>query len=162
MGSNGGECRNRSFHDVARRDTIRCVPDDSIYVTDSVRVPRSELDVTSTTSGGPGGQHANRSATRVELRLDITTTSALSAEQRQRVLNRVGAEMRVAAGDERSRTRNLAIAEQRLADRLRDALRVQRPRRTTQPTRGSKERRLNAKRRRSQTKADRRRPRHDE
>ena len=138
------------------------MPDDSIYVTDSVRVPRSELDVTSTTSGGPGGQHANRSATRVELRLDITTTSALSAEQRQRVLNRVGAEMRVAAGDERSRTRNLAIAEQRLADRLRDALRVQRPRRTTQPTRGSKERRLNAKRRRSQTKADRRRPRHDE
>ena len=138
------------------------MPDDSIYVTDSVRVPRSELDVTSTTSGGPGGQHANRSATRVELRLDITTTSALSAEQRQRVLDRVGAEMRVAAGDERSRTRNLAIAEQRLADRLRDALRVQRPRRTTQPTRGSKERRLNAKRRRSQTKADRRRPRHDE
>ena len=138
------------------------MPDDSIYVTDSVRVPRSELDVTSMTSGGPGGQHANRSATRVELRLDITTTSALSAEQRQRVLNRVGAEMRVAAGDERSRTRNLAIAEQRLADRLRDALRVQRPRRTTQPTRGSKERRLNAKRRRSQTKADRRRPRHDE
>ncbi|MEM8619769.1 MAG: alternative ribosome rescue aminoacyl-tRNA hydrolase ArfB [Actinomycetota bacterium] len=138
------------------------MPDDSIFVTDAVSVPRNEIDVTSTTSGGPGGQHANRSATRVELRLDITTTSALSAHQRDRVLNRVGAELRVAAGDERSRTRNLAIAEQRLADRLRDALRVQRPRRATKPTRGSKERRLDAKRRRSQTKSDRRRPRHDD
>ncbi|MEM9514820.1 MAG: alternative ribosome rescue aminoacyl-tRNA hydrolase ArfB [Actinomycetota bacterium] len=136
--------------------------DDAIIVTDAVRVPRAEIEVSTTTSGGPGGQHANRSATKVELRLDITTTNALSDAQRQRVLNRVGAELRVAAGDERSRTRNLAIAEQRLADRLRDALRVQRARRPTKPTRGSKERRLDSKRRRSQVKSDRKRPRHDE
>ncbi|MEO1055777.1 MAG: alternative ribosome rescue aminoacyl-tRNA hydrolase ArfB [Actinomycetota bacterium] len=136
--------------------------DDAIFVTDAVRVPRAEIEVSTTTSGGPGGQHANRSATKVELRLDITTTSALSDAQRQRVLNRIGAELRVAAGDERSRTRNLAIAEQRLADRLRDALRVQRARRPTKPTRGSKERRLDSKRRRSQVKSDRKRPRHDD
>lgn len=152
----------RSSHDGARRGTIADVADDAIIVTDAVRVPRAEIEVSTTTSGGPGGQHANRSATKVELRLDITTTNALSDAQRQRVLNRVGAELRVAAGDERSRTRNLAIAEQRLADRLRDALRVQRARRPTKPTRGSKERRLDSKRRRSQVKSDRKRPRHDE
>lgn len=145
-----------------RRGTIAEVADDAIFVTDAVRVPRAEIEVSTTTSGGPGGQHANRSATKVELRLDITTTSALSDAQRQRVLNRIGAELRVAAGDERSRTRNLAIAEQRLADRLRDALRVQRARRPTKPTRGSKERRLDSKRRRSQVKSDRKRPRHDD
>ena len=145
----------RPWHD-------RCVPDDSIQVTGSVRIPRSEIEVTTTPSGGPGGQHANRSATKVELRYDVASSSALSDAQRRQVIDRVGPELRVSAGDERSRTRNLAIAEGRLVDRLRDALQVPKRRRPTRPSRGSKERRLGAKQRRSQLKSQRRRPRSDD
>jgi ribosome-associated protein len=138
------------------------VADDSIHVTGSVRIPRSEIDVTTTTSGGPGGQHANRSATRVELRYDIATSTALSDSQRRRVIDRLGRELRVSASDERSRARNLALAEQRLVERLRDALHVPKRRRPTRPTRGSKERRLGDKQRRSQLKSQRRRPRSED
>jgi ribosome-associated protein len=138
------------------------VADDSIHVTGSVRIPRSEIDVTTTTSGGPGGQHANRSATRVELRYDIATSTALSDSQRRRMIDRLGRELRVSASDERSRARNLALAEQRLVERLRDALHVPKRRRPTRPTRGSKERRLGDKQRRSQLKSQRRRPRSDD
>jgi ribosome-associated protein len=138
------------------------VADDSIHVTGSVRIPRREIDVTTTTSGGPGGQHANRSATRVELRYDIATSTALSESQRRRVIDRLGRELRVSASDERSRARNLALAEQRLVERLRDALHVPKRRRPTRPTRGSKERRLGDKQRRSQLKSQRRRPRSED
>lgn len=138
------------------------VSDDSIHVTGSVRIPRSEIDVSATTSGGPGGQHANRSATKVELRYDIASSSALSEPQRRRAMDRLGPELRVTAGDERSRSRNLALAEQRLVDRLREALYVPAQRRPTRPTRASKERRLGAKQRRSQLKSQRRRPRPDD
>lgn len=134
------------------------MPDDSIQVTGSVRIPRREIEVTTTTSGGPGGQHANRSATKVELRFDIASSGALSEAQRRRVVERLGPEIRVSAADERSRTRNLALAERRLADRLREALRVPRSRTPTRPSRGSKERRLGAKKRRSAVKSQRRRP----
>ncbi len=136
--------------------------DDSIRVNGSVRIPRAEIVVVATTSGGPGGQHANRAATKVELRYDVASSGALSEAQRRRVLERLGPELRVAAGDERSRTRNLAIAEERLAERLREALRVPKQRRATRPTRGSKERRHSAKQRRSELKSSRRRPRPDD
>lgn len=138
------------------------MPDDSIHVSGAVRIPRSEIDVIATTSGGPGGQHANRAATKIELRYDVVSSSALSDAQRRRVIDRVGSELRVSAGDERSRARNLALAERRLADRLRDALEVPKRRRPTRPTRSSKQRRLDAKQRRSQLKSGRRRPRSED
>ena len=135
---------------------------DDLVVTNTVRVPRHEIDVSFTTSGGPGGQHANKAATRVEMRLDLTTSSAFSRAQRARVIERFGDEIRVVADDERSQVRNRALAEERLVARLQSALHVQRRRRTTKPTRGSKERRLSAKKRRGEKKRLRRKPtRHD-
>lgn len=136
--------------------------DDALHVTRSVRVPRRELDVSFGPSGGPGGQHANRSNTRVELRFDVGTSTAFSDAQRQLVIDRVGRELRVVADDERSQTRNRALAEQRLVERLREALHVDAPRRPTRPTRASKQRRVAAKQRRSGVKANRRRPAADE
>lgn len=132
--------------------------DDALVVNRTVRVPRRDLDVRFSPSGGPGGQHANRSATRVELRLDLTSCGGLSDQQRRRVIGRLGAELRVVADDERSQTRNRALAEQRLAARLAEALRVERPRRATRPTRGAVERRISTKKRRSEMKKLRRRP----
>ena len=80
-------------------------------VTRSVRIPRNELQVSFSTSGGPGGQHANRSHTRVELRLDLEASSAFGPVQRQRVIDRLGPEIRVVVDEERSQTRNRGIAE---------------------------------------------------
>jgi ribosome-associated protein len=131
---------------------------DELVVTRSVRVPRSELDVRFTTSGGPGGQHANRTASRVELRLDAETSSAFSDAQRAQVIERLGPVVRVVADDERSQIRNRAIAEERLVARLASALHVERPRRPTRPSRGAVERRIAGKKRRSETKKQRRRP----
>jgi ribosome-associated protein len=135
---------------------------DDLIVTPSVRIPRSELDVSFGASGGPGGQHANRSNTRVDLRFDIAASSAFSAAQRRRVMDRLGAEVRVVADDERSQVRNRALAEERLVARLQSALHVQRPRKRTRPTKGSQRRRLDAKSRRSEVKRQRRRPRPDD
>jgi len=109
-------------------------------------------------SGGPGGQHANRSHTRVELRLDLESSSAFGPVQRQRVIDRLGPELRIVVDDERSQTRNRALAEQRLVERLREALHVDPPRRATKPTRASKERRIADKQRRAQVKQSRRKP----
>jgi ribosome-associated protein len=131
---------------------------DVLPVTRSVRIPRHELLVTFSTSGGPGGQHANRSHTRVELRLDLETSSAFGPVQRQRVIDRLGPEIRVVVDDERSQTRNRGIAEQRLVERLREALHVDPPRHPTKPTRAAKQRRLASKQRRSDIKQSRRRP----
>lgn len=132
--------------------------DDDLIVTPSVRIPRSELDVTFSTSGGPGGQHANRSNTRVELRFDVVASTALGEAQRERVIAKLGPEVRVVVDDERSQLRNRALAEERLVERLRAALHVDRPRRATRPTKASQRRRLDAKTRRSQVKRTRRRP----
>ncbi len=131
---------------------------DDLVVTRSVRIPRRELEVSFSASGGPGGQHANKNATRVDLRFDVESSSAFSASQRDRVRSKLGPEVRVSADDERSQLRNRELAEQRLADRLRDALRVERTRKATKPTKGSKRRRLDAKKRRGETKRQRRKP----
>ncbi|MEQ8436012.1 MAG: alternative ribosome rescue aminoacyl-tRNA hydrolase ArfB [Ilumatobacter fluminis] len=131
---------------------------DDLVVTRSVRIPRRELEVSFSASGGPGGQHANKNATRVDLRFDVESSSAFSASQRDRVRSKLGPEVRVSADDERSQLRNRELAEQRLADRLRDALRVERKRKATKPTKGSKRRRLDAKKRRGETKRQRRKP----
>lgn len=137
-------------------------PQDELIVTRSVRVPRSELQVSFTASGGPGGQHANRSNTRVDLRFDVEASSAFSEAQRSRVIERLGSEVRVVVDDERSQTRNRALAEERLVARLQSALHVDRPRRKTRPTKASKRRRMDAKSRRGELKRQRRRPSRDD
>jgi len=123
-----------------------------------VRIPRHELRVSFSPSGGPGGQHANRSNTRVELRFDVVESSAFGPTQRQRVINRLGPEVRIVADDERSQLRNRALAEERLVERLQAALRVDPPRRATKPTRASRQRRAAGKQHRSEVKRARRRP----
>jgi ribosome-associated protein len=131
---------------------------DDLVVTRTVHVPRRELEVSFSTSGGPGGQHANRNATRVELRFDVAASAALSPTQRERVIAKLGPEIRVVADDERSQLRNRDIAERRLVERLKEALHVERPRTPTKPTKGSQVRRVESKKRRGDTKRQRQKP----
>ncbi|MGB0113531.1 MAG: alternative ribosome rescue aminoacyl-tRNA hydrolase ArfB [Ilumatobacteraceae bacterium] len=132
--------------------------DDRLVVTDSVRVPRHELDVRFAASGGPGGQHANKTATRAELTFDVQTSAAFNDSQRRRVIDKLGSVVRISADSERSQLRNRAVAEERLAEKLRGALHVPRRRRATKPTRGSQRRRVDAKKQRSETKRQRQTP----
>ncbi|MGA9279200.1 alternative ribosome rescue aminoacyl-tRNA hydrolase ArfB [Ilumatobacter sp.] len=133
--------------------------DDRLVVTDAVRIPRFELSESFSASGGPGGQHANKAATRVELVFHVDRSSAFRHEtQRDRVIDRLGSPIRIVADDERSQVRNRVIAERRLVEKLQGALRVERKRRATKPTRGSQRRRLDTKAQRSETKRQRRRP----
>lgn len=106
-------------------------------------------------SSGPGGQHANRSSTRVEAVVDLTTAGELEPEIRERLVVRFGAELRVVVDDTRSQARNREIALDRLEARLRDGLTVTKPRKPTRPPRAARTRRLEAKRRRSETKRGR-------
>ena len=136
--------------------------DDRLVVTNSVRIPQYELQENFSASGGPGGQHVNKAATRVELTLNLTTSSAFNESERRRVIDKLGEVVRVVADDERSQLRNRTLAAERMAAKLRDALHVQRRRRVTKPTRGSQRRRLQAKSERSEVKQQRRRPASDE
>lgn len=136
--------------------------DDRLRVTDSVRIPRHELVVGFSASGGPGGQHANKAATRVDLQFDVEASSAFTDSQRSRVLAKLGPVVRVVADDERSQLRNRALAEERLLGKLRAALYVAPRRRATRPTRGSQRRRIEAKKQRGETKRHRRPPSIDE
>jgi ribosome-associated protein len=132
--------------------------DEPLVVRPGLVIPAAELDERFSPSGGPGGQHANRAHTRVELRVDLTTCSALTDHQRARLVERFGDDVRVVVDEERSQLRNRTIARERLAARLRAALVPTRTRRATRPTKGSRQRRLEGKRQRSQVKRDRRRP----
>jgi ribosome-associated protein len=132
--------------------------DDRLTVTAAVKIPRHELEVKFTTSGGPGGQHANKTATRAELTFDVEASGAFSDAQRDRVRTKLGSVVRVGVDDERSQLRNRALAEERFAERLRSALHVERPRRATRPTRGSQQRRIVAKKQRGDVKRNRQRP----
>jgi ribosome-associated protein len=134
---------------------------DDLPVRPGLVIPGVEIDERFSTSGGPGGQHANRSQTRVELRFDVAGSPSLSEHQRERLLAALGAEVRVVVDDERSQLRNRTIARERLAGRLRNALAPTKVRRPTRATRGSQVRRLESKRRRGETKQARRRPEHD-
>lgn len=116
----------------------------------------SELRFRFSRSGGPGGQHANTADTRVEVVFDVASSPSLGPRQRERLLEQLGPEVRVAASDERSQVRNRALAVERLAARLAGALHVAPPRTATRPTRGSKVRRVEAKRKRSDVKRLRR------
>lgn len=121
-------------------------------------IPAGEITERFSASGGPGGQHANRSNTRVELRFDIAASEVLSNVERDKLTAAFGGDIRVVVDDERSQTRNREIARERLTGRIRMALTPTRPRRPTRPTKGSKARRLDAKRRRGEVKRTRQRP----
>ena len=127
-------------------------------MTRSVLLPLTEIELRFSRSSGPGGQHANTAETRVEAVLDVQASSALTDVQKKRVIAKAGPTLRAVAQDERSQWRNRELAVERLVDQLRDALKVQRRRIATKPTRASRERRLESKKRRSTTKQLRRRP----
>ncbi|MBA3413175.1 MAG: aminoacyl-tRNA hydrolase [Actinobacteria bacterium] len=133
---------------------------DSIRVTRSVVLPLTEVELRFSRSSGPGGQHANTAETRVEALLDVEATSALTDAQKRRVLAKAGPTLRAVAQDERSQWRNRELAVDRLVEQLRKALKVERSRVATKPTKASRERRLESKKRRSNTKKLRRPP-HD-
>jgi ribosome-associated protein len=127
-----------------------------LRVTRSCSVALDELEWRFSTSGGPGGQHANTSRTRVELVFDVAGSSSLGPRQRARLVDRLGPVVRVVASDERSQARNRQVALDRLRSRLAEALRLDRKRVPTGPTRSSQERRLADKRRRAEVKRLRR------
>jgi ribosome-associated protein len=137
---------------------IRLMADDPIRITRSVSIPRDEVDFRYSRSSGPGGQHAQKSDTRVEAVFDVESSLALSDAQKRRVFAKAGPVLRAVAQDERSQWRNRELALERLAESLREALHVERPRRPTKPTRSAVEKRLEQKRHRSETKRLRRPP----
>jgi ribosome-associated protein len=131
---------------------------ESIRVTRSVRLSLSEIELRFSRSSGPGGQHANTSETRVEALFDVEGSGALTPAQKRRVVAKAGPVIRAVAQDERSQWRNRELAVERVADQLREALRVERRRVPTKPSAAARERRLDEKRRRSETKRLRRSP----
>lgn len=121
-------------------------------VTRSVTLPLSEIEFRTSRSSGPGGQHAQKSETRVEAIFDVEASSALSPAQKKRVVAKRGPVLRAVAQDERSQLRNRELALDRVVEALREALRVPRRRVPTKPTAAARERRLDEKKRRSRTK----------
>jgi ribosome-associated protein len=127
-----------------------------LRVTGTCAIPLEELEWRFSGSGGPGGQHANTSNTRVEVRFDVAGSPSLSPAQRARLLERLGPVVRVVAADTRSQARNRELVLSRLRERLADALRTPRARRATAPSAAGRRRRLEAKRRRGDLKRQRR------
>src|ERR1044072_3473004 len=125
---------------------------ESIRVTRTVELPLSEVEFRTSRSSGPGGQHAQKTETRVEAIFDVERSGALSDVQRRRVLARAGPVLRAIAQDERSQARNRELALERLVTQRGEALRVPRKRRLTKPSQAAVERRLDEKRRRSRLK----------
>jgi ribosome-associated protein len=131
---------------------------DAIRVTRSVSILPAEIELRVSRSSGPGGQHANTAETRVEAVFDVEASSSLTERQRHRVVAKAGPVIRAVSQDERSQARNRELAVERLVAKLADALHVDRRRRATRPTAASRERRLEAKRRRSAVKRNRAAP----
>ena len=121
-------------------------------------IPLREIELRASRSSGPGGQHANVTASRIEAVFDVEESSSLSDEQKRRVISRLGPRVIAVAQDERSQARNRELALERLQGRLTAALAVPRPRRSTRPTAASEQRRLEGKRRQAARKRDRRAP----
>jgi ribosome-associated protein len=136
--------------------------EDPMPITRSVVLPLSQIDIRTSRSSGPGGQHANVTASRVEAVLDVAETDALTDDQKRRVMARCGPRIVAVAQDTRSQARNRELALERLRSRLASALAVQRKRKATRPTRAAKERRLDSKRKAGERKQARRRPRSDD
>ena len=131
---------------------------ESIRVTRSVAVPLAEIELQVSRSSGPGGQHAQKSETRVVAVFDVEASSALTAAQKRRVVAKTGPVLRAVAQDERSQARNRELAVERLCETLRGALRVERRRVPTRPSAAAKARRVEEKKRRGETKRLRQRP----
>ena len=129
-----------------------------LRVTATLRIPLADLEWKVSRSGGPGGQHANTSDSRVEVRFSVVDSAALGPRQRARLLERLGPVVRAVAADSRSQARNRATALDRLAARLAAGLAVEPPRRPTRPSRSAKERRITEKKRQGERKQARRRP----
>jgi ribosome-associated protein len=129
-----------------------------MWISRDVAIPLREVLVRASRSSGPGGQHANVTASRVEASFDVAASEALSDEQKARVMARCGPIVRAVAQDARSQARNRELALRRLQTRLQHAIAVPRTRRPTKPTAASKARRLESKRRLSERKRARRRP----
>ena len=129
-----------------------------MWVTRDVAIPLREVVLRASRSSGPGGQHANVTASRVEAVFDVAESGALTDAQKARLMARCGPVVRAVAQDARSQARNRELALERLRERLARALHVPRSRTATRPTRASRVRREQAKRRQSQRKAERRRP----
>jgi ribosome-associated protein len=144
------------------------VPDGYLEITPSLVLPLAELDYRATRSGGPGGQHVNTSSTRIEVWWDVRASPSLTEEQRTRLVARLSrrldgeGRLRVVASESRSQLRNREAATERLRELVASALAVPKPRKRTRPSRAAKAARLEAKRRRSALKRDRRRPPPDE
>jgi ribosome-associated protein len=131
---------------------------DFLPIRDGVDIPMTEITVRASRSSGPGGQHANVTASRIEAVFDVGASKALTDEQKRRIMARCGPRVTAVAQDARGQARNRELALERLRERLANALHVPRSRRATKPTRASRERRLEQKRRASQRKSARRRP----
>jgi ribosome-associated protein len=129
-----------------------------IHVRPGLTIPLDEVELRASRSSGPGGQHANVTASRIEASFDVAASAALSDEQKRRVMARCGPVVRAVSQDTRSQRRNRELALERLAGRIASALTVQRPRKQTRPSRAAKERRIKQKQRRSETKRLRGRP----
>ncbi len=127
-------------------------------MTRAVTIPWREIVVRASRSSGPGGQHANVTASRIEAVFEVGRSEALTPEQRARVMGRAGPRVVAVAQDQRSQARNRELALERLAERLARALAVARPRTPTRPTRAARRRRVEGKQRRAAIKQARRRP----
>jgi ribosome-associated protein len=144
------------------------VPDGYLEITPALLLPLAEVDYRATRSGGPGGQHVNTSSTRIEVWWNVRSSPTLTEEQRARLLERLSSRLdtegrlRVVASESRSQLRNRDAATERLRELVASALAVRKPRKRTKPSRAAKAARLEAKRRRSALKRERRPPRRDE
>ena len=142
-------------------DSAPVAAENLLQVNDALSIPRTELDVRVSRASGAGGQHVNKTSSRVEIFWNVLGSRALTEEQRAHLLDRLASRLttegsvRVVASDMRSQSRNRNLAEERLADLVRRALVIPKKRRATRPTKASKEARLNEKKRRSHTKRER-------
>jgi len=142
-------------------DSAPVAAENLLQVNDALSIPRTELDVRVSRASGAGGQHVNKTSSRVEIFWNVQGSRALSEDQRARLLDRLASRLttegsvRVVASDMRSQSRNRNLAEERLADMVRRALVIPKKRRPTRPTKASKEARLDEKKRRSHTKRER-------
>jgi ribosome-associated protein len=135
--------------------------EERLKVKKGCSIPMSEIEVRASRSSGPGGQHANVTASKIEASFSIADSDSLTAAQRKRLEERFGARVTAVSQEARSQARNREVALRRLAEKIAEAITPPKPRRKTKPTRASKERRLEGKRKRSEVKRARRRPRGD-
>jgi len=137
-------------------------PSDGLIVSDSLTIPHSELSIRASRAGGPGGQHVNTSSTRIEVRWNVLSSTALTEERRERLTERLAGRLdaegnvRVVAADSRSQRQNREAAESRLADLIRRALVIPKSRRPTRPSKAVQRRRQEARKRQAEKKRDRR------